>query len=231
MAIVPTLVVIPAHNEAATVGEVVRGVSGIGLPALVVDDGSIDATSAEALASGASVVRLPVNIGVGAAMRCGFRYATERGYRRVVQVDADLQHPPEGIPDLLTAADAGADLVVGSRFAAGYQVSGYRRLAMAIVAAVTSRMVGVELDDVTSGFRVVSEPLLSRFAARYPAEYLSDTVEALVLAHAAGATIVQVAVSMDQRNEGVPTSRLAASGHLARLAVAVVARKPQEMAK
>lgn len=226
-----TLVITPAHNEAATVGEVVRRVAAVGFASLVVDDGSTDATSAVAAANGASVVRLPVNVGVGGAMRCGFRYAKRRGYRRVVQVDGDLQHPPERIRDLLAAADDGADLVVGSRFAAGYEVSGYRRFAMSTVAAVISKMVGVELDDVTSGFRVVSEPLLSRFAERYPADYLGDTVESLLQAHGAGATIVQVAVPMDHRITGAPTSRLAASGHLARLAVSIIAGKPQEMAK
>ncbi len=231
MTMVPTLVVIPAYNEAATVGEVVRGVSAVDLPSIVVDDGSTDATSAEAAASGATVVRLPVNLGVGAAMRTGFRYAVKRGYQRVVQVDADLQHPPEAIPVLVAAADEGAQLVIGSRFGSAYEVSRYRRLAMATVSAVTSRMVGVELDDVTSGFRAISEPLLSRFAEQYPADYLGDTVEALLQAHAAGATITQVPVQMGPRGEGLPTSRLAAGGHLMRLAVAIVAGKPQEMAK
>ena len=93
------------------------------------------------------------------------------------------------------------------------------------------QMVGVHLDDVTSGFRVVSEPLLSRFADRYPAEYLGDTVESLLQAHASGATIVQVSVPMEQRSTGVATSRVAAGGHLARLAVAIVAGKPQGMGR
>ncbi len=226
-----TLVVIPAYNEEATVAEVVARVRGTGFPVLVVDDGSSDVTGRLASGAGAAVMRLPVNLGVGAAMRAGFRHAVEQGYRRVVQVDADLQHPPEAIPILIAAADDGAQLVVGSRFDAGYSVSGYRRVAMATVAAVVSRMVGVTLDDVTSGFRVISQPLLGRFAEQYPAEYLGDTVEALLQAHAAGATIAQVSVPMQPRRGGVSTSRLAASGHLARLAVAVVAGKPKGMAK
>lgn len=226
-----TLVVVPAFDEAASVAEVVRRVTAVGYPVLVVDDGSTDATASLARGAGATVMRLPVNLGVGAAMRAGFRYAVERGHDRVVQVDADLQHPPEAIPVLIAAADDGAQLVIGSRFAAGYRVSGYRRVAMATVAGVISRMVGVTLDDVTSGFRVISEPLLSQFAERYPAEYLGDTVEAVLQAHAAGATIAQVPVPMEPRTEGESTSRLVASGHLARLAVSVVAGKPKEMAK
>ena len=231
MLAVKTLVVVPAFDEAASVAEVVDRVTAVGYPVLVVDDGSTDSTASLAQSAGATVMRLPVNLGVGAAMRAGFRYSVANGYHRVVQVDADLQHPPEAIHLLIAAADEGAQLVIGSRFAAGYRVSGYRRVAMATVAGVISRMVGVTLDDVTSGFRVISEPLLSQFAERYPAEYLGDTVEAVLQAHAGGATIAQVPVPMEPRTAGASTSRLAASGHLARLAVSVVAGKPKEMAK
>jgi len=231
MSTVSTLVVVPAYNEEASVAEVVTRVRAAGFPVLVVDDGSSDLTAGTAATAGATVMQLPVNLGVGAAMRAGFRYAVAQGYRQVVQVDGDLQHPPEAIPILIAAADGGAQLVVGSRFSEGYTVSGYRRLAMATVAAVVSRMVGVTLDDVTSGFRVISQPLLGRFADEYPAEYLGDTVEALLQAHATGASIAQVPVPMEPRSVGDSTSRLAASGHLARLAVAVVAGKPKEMAK
>lgn len=228
---VSTLAVVPALNEEATVGRVVDRVHRVGLPALVVDDGSSDGTAAVARDAGASVVGLPVNLGVGAAMRTGFRYAVEHRYGRVVQVDADLQHPPEAIPDLLAAADQGADLVIGSRFAAGYDTERHRRLAMRVLAAWVSRRVGVELDDVTSGFRVIGEPLLSTFADTYPAEYLGDTVEAILQAHAAGASITQVPVEMAPRAGGTATSAAAAGGHLARMAVSVVAGKPQRVSR
>ena len=89
-----TLVVTPAHDEEESVGLVVEGVRGLGLPVLVVDDGSTDNTAVAASAAGATVLRLPVNAGVGAALRTGFRYAVRHGFKRVVQVDADLQHPP-----------------------------------------------------------------------------------------------------------------------------------------
>ncbi len=231
MSSVPTLVVIPAYNEADTVAQVVDRVAIVGYPVLVVDDGSADGTATAAMGAGATVITMPVNLGVGGAMRAGFKYAIRHGYQRVVQVDADLQHPPEAIPTLIAAADGGADLVIGSRFAEGYKTEGYRKMAMRTVSATVSRMVGVHLDDVTSGFRVVSEPLLSRFADRYPAEYLGDTVESLLQAHASGATIVQVSVPMEQRAGGAATSRVAAGGHLARLVVAVVAGKPQKMGR
>ena len=226
-----TLVVVPAFEEEHTVAEVVRRVRALGYPVLVVDDGSGDATADRARDAGARVVRLPINVGVGGAMRTGFRYAVDRGYDRVVQVDADLQHPPEAIPQLVARADEGVDLVIGSRFADGYDTTSHRRTAMRMVAALVSRKVGVPLDDVTSGFKVVSQPLLGVFADHYPAEYLGDTVEAVIQAHAHGATIAQVPVPMQQRSAGSATTTFAAGGHLARLAVALMAGKPQRMGR
>lgn len=225
-----TLAVIPALNEAATVASVVAGVNAIGLEALVVDDGSSDDTSQVAAAAGAAVARLPVNIGVGGAMRTGFAYAVQRGYRRVIHIDADLQHDASAIPDLVAGAEAtGAELLIGSRFAAGYRASPARRALMSMLAKLVSRRVGVRLDDVTSGFRVITEPLLSYFAVAYPTEYLGDTVEAILAAHAFGARIAQVPVSMSPRAAGAPTPRLHAAGHLARLllAMAVRPRRPR----
>ena len=160
-----------------------------------------------------------------------FAYAVRQGFGRVVQVDGDLQHPPEAIPDLIAAADRGADLVIGSRFSAGYDVAGARRITMRLLAWLVSRRVGTRLDDVTSGFRVISEPLLSDFARQYPAEYLGDTVEAVLQAGASGATITQVSVPMEPRRHGSATPTIAAGGHMARLFVSMVARKPEGMAK
>jgi glycosyltransferase involved in cell wall biosynthesis len=220
-----TLVVTPAHNEEGSVGVVVEGVRALGLRSLVVDDGSTDSTSLVAAASGATVLTLPVNMGVGAALRTGFRYATGHGFKRVVQLDADLQHPPEAIPLLLEAAERGADLVVGSRFGSGYD-PGARRAAMRLLSVVVSRRIGTRITDPTSGFKVVTEPLLTEFARSYPAEYLGDTVEALLQAGAFGASVVEVLVPMHPRLAGVPTTTPHAAGHFARVLLAIIAGKP-----
>jgi glycosyltransferase involved in cell wall biosynthesis len=226
-----TLVVVPAFNEENSVGEVVSRILDVGLPVLVVDDGSADMTAELARAAGAAVVCLPINIGVGGARRTGFRYAVDRGYHRVVQVDADLQHPPEAIAGLLEVADQGHDLVIGSRFARGYETGKHRRLAMKVLASWVSHRTKTNLDDVTSGFLVVTDPLLSVFAEHYPAEYLGDTVEAILQAHAFGASIAQVPVPMEARESGDATSSLAAGGHLARLTVSIIAGKPERMGR
>ena len=214
-----TIAVIPALNEEATVGDVVDAVTDLGFASVVVDDGSSDETSSVADAAGAVVLRHPTNIGVGGALRTGFLFAVEGGYQRVICIDADFQHDPSSVRSLIAEADAtGAQLMIGSRFGGdGYQVGAARRLLMRGLASVVSRRVRTQLDDVTSGFRVVSEPLLSRFAADYPADYLGDTVEAILDAHGTGASVAQATVRMRARPSGDATSRAHAAGHLLRL--------------
>src|SRR5665648_485462 len=112
------LVVLPAWNEAASLPAVLNEIHSQ-LPdvaVVVVNDGSADATSAVARAHGAQVLDLPFNIGVGGAMRAGFRFALANDFDAVVQVDADGQHDPRDVPALL-AQLADADIVIGARFA------------------------------------------------------------------------------------------------------------------
>jgi glycosyltransferase involved in cell wall biosynthesis len=222
------IAVVPALNEAGTVADVVSALARVGLAAVVVDDGSTDGTGTVASDAGAFVLRHPTNVGVGGALRTGFAFAVRHGYSRVVVVDADLQHDPSSIQALIDEADgSGASLVIGSRFGDdGYRVSRLRRALMRALAWMISRRVGTKLDDVTSGFRVISEPLLTRYATDYPVDYLGDTVGAILQAAAAGVTISQTAVRMGSRAGGEPTSRMHAAGHLVRLLL-VIAVEPR----
>jgi glycosyltransferase involved in cell wall biosynthesis len=205
-------VIVPAYNEEealpATLKELRQAAPG--LDVLVVDDGSADETSATARAAGARVLRLPFNVGVGGAVRTGLRYAQISSYDRAVVCDADGQHDPAGIPTLLALLDAGADLAVGSRFAPGappYDVGHLRKRAMWVLARVVRRVSGQELTDVTSGFRAFDRPVIELLAREYPAEYLADTVEVLLIVHAAGLTIAEAPVAMRARAAGRPSSR------------------------
>lgn len=198
----------PAFNEEESVGDVVREVyeTVTGVDVLVVDDGSTDTTSRHAAQAGATVLRLPLNLGVGGAMRAGFKYALQNGYDAVVQVDSDGQHDPRAIPELVSALSR-HDIVMGARFAGvgDYAVRGPRHWAMVVLSRVLSRISGTKLTDTTSGFRASGPRAVHLFAVHYPSEYLGDTVESLVIAHRAGLSIAQVPVSMRPRAGGVPS--------------------------
>jgi glycosyltransferase involved in cell wall biosynthesis len=203
------IVVVPAWNEEASIADVVHEVRRTLADAhvLVVDDGSTDQTGPQAREAGAVVARLPYNLGVGGAMRLGFRYAVEGDYDVVVQIDGDGQHDPSFLPQLLDRIAAGADLVIGARFAGvgEYQVRGPRRWAMAVLSSVLSRLAGTRLTDTTSGMRATSRPLAELFAKHYPVEYLGDTVETLAMAARRGFRIEQVPVAMRMRATGKPS--------------------------
>jgi glycosyltransferase involved in cell wall biosynthesis len=190
---------------------------------LVVDDGSEDETTNVARAAGADVLTLPFNLGVGGALRAGFRYAVRFDYDVAVQVDGDGQHDPAEIERLL-AALADADLVIGARFAGrgDYSVRGARRLAMRLLARSLSRRTNADLTDTTSGFRAFDRRAIEIFARNYPAEYLGDTIEALLIAAKAGCQVSQVPVQMRRRANGAPSqSPLKSTAYLARAALAV----------
>jgi glycosyltransferase involved in cell wall biosynthesis len=204
------LVVVPAYNEAACVGDVVRSVRASGYDCLVVDDASGDDTSELAREAGAMVVELPINLGVGGALRAGWKYAAVHGYDTVVQIDADGQHPASNIAVLLdTLATGRFDLVVGSRFAAGGAHAGMsrvRRAAIRLLSSVLRRSAGVAVTDPTSGLRAVTGPLLRGFAADFPHHYLGDTFEALLVAGRRGYRIGEVPAVMLARQGGTPSA-------------------------
>lgn len=202
------LVIMPAWNESESVGNTIREVLAAGelYDVLVVNDGSTDATADVAAAAGAMVLNLPFNLGVGGAMRTGFKYAQRLGYRRVIQVDADGQHDPRNIEEVLSGLDC-ADISIGARFAdrGEYKVSGPRKWAMQFLAKVISRLAGTRLTDVTSGFRAANEKAINQYLDHYPAEYLGDTIDSLVVAVRSGCRVTQVPVAMRPRQGGTPS--------------------------
>lgn len=206
----PLLVIIPAWNEACVIGTVLQEVCDV-LPdadVLVVSDGSDDGTAQVARDYGVSVAELPINLGVGAAMRTGYLYASRNGYRWAVQLDADGQHDPADIPELLaTAKREDADIVIGARFAGkgDYQVKGPRKWAMKVLSVILSRAAETRLTDTTSGFKLHSRRAIELFSVDYPAEYLGDTIGALTIATRLGLRVRQCPVTMRPRAGGEPS--------------------------
>ena len=219
------LVAIPAWNEEGTIVQVIEDAQRVNAveQIVVVDDGSLDLTGEVAKTHGATVLTLPFNLGVGGAMRTAFLYAKQNDFDYVVQVDADGQHDPNDI-DRLVAAATEANVVIGARFASeeDYDVSLPRRLAMKILAYSMSKVSHTKLTDATSGFRASDRRAIAVFAQNYPAEYLGDTVESLVLAANRGLTVTQVPVQMRQRQGGQASqSRFMASLYLGRAMLAL----------
>jgi glycosyltransferase involved in cell wall biosynthesis len=235
-----TLVIIPALDEEESLPDVLAALRAEtpDLDVVVIDDGSRDRTAAVARDAGVAVVSLPYNLGVGGAMRTGFRYALRLGYERAVQLDADGQHDPTDVVRLLAELDAGADLVVGSRFASNdghYEVGRTRQLAMRVMRRAVKIVSGREFTDPSSGFRAFSQPMLELFAANYSVDYLADTVEALLTAVRSGMRVVEVPVTMRVRAGGAPSTRnVKLVYHYLRLLVVVVTsvtrrhRRPHE---
>lgn len=203
------LAIVPAYNEDEIIA---RTIAEIRLHApdfdvLVVDDGSKDATAANAAAAGAMVLKLAFNLGIGGAMQSGYIFALERGYEVAVQVDGDGQHDPRGIHDLLghLQADPGLNMVTGSRFlepgADGDRSSASRRAGITIFARVVSRITGQRVTDPTSGFRMIDRRGIELFARDYPHDY--PEVEAILLIHSHRLRSVEVPVRMRPRRTGV----------------------------
>jgi glycosyltransferase involved in cell wall biosynthesis len=197
--------VVPAFNEAGSIRAVVAEIRDADpeFEVIVVDDGSTDGTAEFARSAGATVLSLPYNLGIGAAVQTGLQYACEHDFDLAVQIDGDGQHDARELRALLEPVVAGgADIAVGSRFAAagGYRASFARRAGIVLFAGVVSLIVRQRVTDTTSGFRAMNRRGIRLFANDYPHDY--PEVEATVLVCRHGLRLVEVPVAMRQRENG-----------------------------
>jgi glycosyltransferase involved in cell wall biosynthesis len=204
------LVMVPALNEEASVGQVLADLQDKGFHVLLISDGSLDATANIGRRVGVKVLELPINLGVGGALRAGFKFAVLRGYRAVVQVDADGQHPVEEIENLIRATnEQDAHMVIGSRFLMDemtMEVSGIRRLAMRVLSRTASSATGTSITDSTSGFRLIQQPLLGEFAQQFANNYLGDTYESVISAGRGNYKVVEIPAGLLPREHGESTA-------------------------
>jgi glycosyltransferase involved in cell wall biosynthesis len=203
------LAIVPAYNEAESIGRVVRELRerAADFDVLVIDDGSTDDTAALATAAGAEVIRHPFNLGIGGAVQTGYQYALERGYDIAVQIDGDGQHDPQTVHALLRHLrnHPELDMVTGSRFLAadgdGYRSSAPRRMGIRIFSAILSAIVGQRVTDPTSGLRMARRRGIELFARDYPHDY--PEVEAVLLMHHHRLSSMEIPVIMRERMGGV----------------------------
>ena len=193
------IVLLPAFNEEDTLPAVLAAVRAAHTEAeiVVVDDGSSDRTAAVASAEGAVVLRHPFNLGYGAALQTGYKYALAHGEHELVQMDADGQHEADEIEGILAPLRAGeADLVIGSRFLTetGYAMGHTRNLGRRIF-GLLGRISGVEVSDPTSGFQALNRRTLELYTESFfPHDY--PDVDVLVMAARRGIRIREIPVRM-----------------------------------
>ena len=225
------LVAIPAYNEEETISDVIQDVQR-NLPMadiLVINDGSTDNTKSAVQELGIPSLDFAFNMGVGAAMRAGFKYAHAENYSHVLQIDADGQHRAAEALKLIESSEQ-AEIVIGSRFlnAGRYEVSKVRRLAMRILASVIGKRIGKKLTDVTSGLRLTRGAAIEFYSVNYPPEYLGDTVESILMAGQEGFNVTEVSVVMHERKGGQPSQNLyKLIVYLARVFAVIVVTKLQ----
>jgi UDP-N-acetylglucosamine---dolichyl-phosphate N-acetylglucosaminyltransferase len=195
--------IIPAFNEAGTIANVIRGVAGLVTHVVVVDDGSSDDTAAIARRAGAEVLEHGQNRGKGEAIRSALAAVSDRGFTHVLILDGDMQHLPHEAARLLdTAAQTGADVVLGERQFDRRGMPTARYHANRIGSKVLSWFVGSQLNDTQCGFRVFRLAALRHLPLR-AREYDIETEMLVKLSrrHARIATVPITAVYNGQRSK------------------------------
>ena len=197
--------IVPAFNEARNLPRLAErlGAHARGCDVCVVDDGSTDGTARVAASLGWTVLRLPVNLGIGGAVQAGYLWALQRGHDVAVQVDGDGQHDPAFLSALLAPLEAGdADLVIGSRFLSegGFRSTIVRRAGIRYLSWFLRLRCGARVTDATSGFRAAGRRAIELFARYYPSDYPEP--EAIALAKRAGLRLDEVPVRMSERAHG-----------------------------
>jgi glycosyltransferase involved in cell wall biosynthesis len=202
--------IIPAYNEEKSIAAVVADINHtvkeqqIHIDAIVVNDCSKDSTAEVISKLNCIALNLPINLGIGGAVQTGFKYAFENNYDYAIQVDGDGQHPASEIPVILKKAmEENADVVIGSRFISkdGFQSSALRRFGINYFKWLNRMLVGVTVNDSTSGFRLINKKVLELVSEYYPDEYPEP--EAIILYSLNHLTIAEVQVSMKERQGGV----------------------------
>ena len=207
-----TLAIIPAYNEEARIGAVVKTLreKDPSIDIVVIDDGSKDETRENAMRAGARVISHPFNLGYGAALQTGYKYALKKEYTELIQMDGDGQHDPSFMADLLTVIQKGeADVAIGSRFlkiegtGSGlppYQAPLMRRWGMRLFGTIASVLIKQEVTDPTSGYQAMNRRALEWLSSeKFPWDY--PDADVIIMLHRAGFRIREVPVRMYQNLE------------------------------
>lgn len=195
------LIIIPAYNEQDNIERVVKHLTE-NYPEydyVVINDGSMDKTSEICHSNHYNIIDLPVNLGLAGGFQTGMKYAYQKGYDCAVQFDADGQHRPEYIEDLLKEIENGYDIVIGSRFVTEKKPFSMRMLGNRMIERAIKFSTGKVLTDPTSGMRMYSKKIIHEFASNINYGPEPDTISFMIKQ---GASVKDVQVKMDERTAG-----------------------------
>ncbi|ATB28450.1 glycosyltransferase family 2 protein [Melittangium boletus] len=200
-----TLIIVPAFNEARNLPHVIASLREAAPEChiCVVDDGSTDDTSRVAGRLGVTVLRSPLNLGIGGAVQLGYLWAYTHDYDAAVQIDGDGQHDPRYLPQVLPLlGDGRADVVIGSRFleTGGFRSTALRRMGIRYLSWMLRLRCGARATDPTSGYRAAGRRAIALFARSYPSDYPEPEAIALAVRH--GLRVQDFPMQMKPRQHG-----------------------------
>ena len=207
-----TLIFLPTYNECGTIGRMIDALLALPIAGdvLVVDDRSTDGTTGILVSRAAAEPRLavmvrPGKLGIGSAHILGWMQARRLGYRRIVTLDADFSHDPADIPRLLAALDQGADVAIGSRFAAGGRLDyvGWRRFVSRSANYLARNALGLPISEYTTSLRAarldrVPEGLVETIESGGYSFFLTCMVRFV----RAGLKVTEIPIHFHQRTQG-----------------------------
>ncbi len=193
-------IIIPVYNEEANISKLVDNIKLV-VPyaqVITIDDGSSDKSAVAASRAGAKVISHPFNLGYGAALQTGYKYALKKGIEAIVQLDGDGQHDPSHIPEFLNIIEKNeADVVIGSRFLSGetYKIPLVRKIGMRLFSIIATVIMKQPITDSTSGYQALNSKVIQFYAGRrYPVDF--PDADVLIMLKRSGFRIKEVPVKM-----------------------------------
>jgi hypothetical protein len=198
-------IIIPAYNEEKNIVSVIEDIrkyhSG---DIVVIDDGSQDVTSSLAREAGAFVIRHPFNMGYGVALQTGYKYAVEKNYDILLQIDGDGQHSAKFIPELFSQVEsADCDVAIGSRFLSEsqYRAGFLKSIGIKLFRKIILLITGEKITDPTSGYQCLNRSVFEFFTNdTFPCDYPDANV--FIMLHRSGFKIKEIPVEMMPNPEG-----------------------------
>ena len=200
-----TLVIIPAYNEEEAIVGAINNLKkccdGM-VDYVIINDCSKDNTLKKCNENNFNVINLPINWGIGGAVQTGYKYAYRFGYDIAIQMDADGQHDPKYISEIIEKIKAGNDMVIGSRFIEknGFQSTFVRRIGINLYSKIIKLFTGKVIKDTTSGYRAVNKKIIKIFANNYPVDYPEPETDAFIAKNKF--EIFELPMQMKERDTG-----------------------------